>query len=150
MTWYNPIILYFWIHFCGRTQLYQTWQDSTKLKLWWRHFQFLINYRFGHTSPYPNIDRFSNVNRIFKKFLDNKRVASSLEKGWLFVKYILAQRIVCLSGKYSSRKIQLYPTFWALTKIKLWWRRCCFLWRHTIGLDLPFPKIYNINSVIFF
>ena len=34
--------------------------------------------------------------------------------------------------------------------MKLWWGRCCFWWRHTFGLDLPFPKIYNINSVICF
>ena len=38
-------------------------------------------------------------------------------------------------------------------KMKVWWRRCrhcCFWWRHTFGMDLPFPKLYNINSVIFF
>ena len=29
--------------FWGRIQLYQTRRDTTKLKLWWRHFRFLIN-----------------------------------------------------------------------------------------------------------
>ena len=53
------------------------------------------------------------------------------------------------SGNDSSRKIQLYPNLWACTKMKLWIRRCWFWWRHTFRLDLPFPKIYNINSVIF-
>ena len=112
--------------FWGRIHLYLTWLDSTKLKLWWRHFRFLINLRFGSTSPYPNIYIFSNVNRIFQTFLDDKRIASSLEKGRLFVKYTLAQCIFYLSGNYSSRKIQLYPNRWAWTKMKLWWPRCCF------------------------
>ena len=76
-------------------QLYQTWRDSTKSKLWCRYF------------------------RIFRTFLDDKRVASSLEKGQLFVKFTLAQRIFYLSGNDSSRKIQLYPNHWAWTKMKL-------------------------------
>ena len=63
--------------------------------------------------------RFFNVNRTFKTFLDDKRVASSLEKGRLFVKCSLAQRIFYLSGNPSSRKIQLYPNLWAWTKMKL-------------------------------
>ena len=70
-------------------------------------------------SPYPNIYRCSNVNRIFKTFLDDKRVASSLEKGRLFVKCTLVQLIFSLSGNESLRKIQLYLNLWAWMKIKL-------------------------------
>ena len=62
---------------------------------------------------------YSNVNQIFKTFLDDKRVASSLEKGRLFVKCTLAQRVFHLCGNDSSRKIQLYPNRWAWTKMKL-------------------------------
>ena len=63
--------------------------------------------------------RFSNVNQIFKTFLDDKRVVSSLEKGRLFIKCTLAQRVFYLCGNDSLRKIQLYPNHWAWTKIKL-------------------------------
>ena len=103
-----------------------TKHDGIRQSLWWRHFRFLINLRFGSTSPYPNIYRFSNENRIFQTFLDDKRLASSLDKGRLIVKFTLAQHIFYLSGYDSSSKTQLYPNRWAWTKMKLWWPRCCF------------------------
>ena len=50
------------------------------------------------------IYRFSNVNRTCKTFLDDKRVASSLEKGRLFVKYTLAERIFYFTCKRFFEK----------------------------------------------
>ena len=125
-----------WIDVFGRTSPYPNkyiyiyiyfFQSKVKIYGSFRRKKFHFRFRkksitrkhFGSTSPYPNIYRFSNVNRIFKTILDNKRVASSLEKGRLFVKCTLAQRIFYLSGNDSSRKIQLYPNLWAWTKMKL-------------------------------
>ena len=52
-------------------------------------------------------------------FLDDKRIASSLEKRTIICKAYFGSRIFYLSGNDPLRKIQLYPNRWAWTKIKL-------------------------------
>ena len=88
---------------------------------------------------------------IFKRHFTRQKGCFQFRIRAIICKYVGSTHILfTVSGNDSSRKIQLYPNLWAWTKMKLWWRRCCFWWRYTFGLDLPFPKIYNINSVICF
>ena len=125
---------------------------GTKHDGFWRSWNYddvtsgfrLINL-FGCTSPYLNNDTFSNVNRIFKTVLDDY---FRFRKTIIWKVYFGSTHIN-LSGNDSSRRIQRYPNLWAWTKMKLWWRHCCFWWRRTFGPDLPFPKVYNISSVKF-
>ena len=88
--------------------------------------------------------------RIFKTFLDDKRVASSLEKGRLFEKYTLAQRIFYLSGKDSSRKNPTVPEVLGLDEDKtLMTSLLCFDDVILSGWTCPFQKYIILTRSYF-